>query len=84
MAKKKKIAVKTKKKPGDYISQYPLRYPWDLWFEEAAIGPIRLVKDKDFPCQVHSMGVQIRTAAISRGLTVRVLTHNDTISLEVL
>ena len=73
-----------KKKLADYMTEYPLRYPWNDWFKEATRKPVVLVKGIDFPCQVHSMGIQLRTAAAARELAVKVLTNDDTITLEVL
>jgi len=76
--------VAKKKKKHEHMAEYPLRYPWDEWFKKAAVAPIHLTKGTDFPCQVHSMGIQVRTAAAARGLAVKVLTNDDTITVEVL
>lgn len=48
----------------------PVRYPWDEWL--AYKRPYRLKRGKDFRCMTHSMSVQIRNAAIARGMRVSV------------
>jgi hypothetical protein len=53
-------------------------HPWDRWF----IKPrITLKRGRDFDCQPHSMGVQIRQAAKKRGLhfSVRIDEGNITV-----
>ena len=46
-----------------------IRYPWDRW-----LGKKRIVlrRGRDYRCQPHSMGVQVRNAAAARGVHVSV------------
>lgn len=53
-----------------------IRYPWDKWFEKSQFT---LQKGRDYSCQNHSMAVMIRTAANSRGLSVRLRTEREQI-----
>jgi len=68
----------------NHMTEYPLRYPWDDWFARASKRPIKLRRGEHFPCMIHSMGVQIRTAAAERGLRVKVLTADNILTVEVL
>ena len=51
------------------------RHPWDRWFKK---DQFTLAQGRDFDCMVHSMGVQVRSAAAARDLEVRVLIFNPT------
>ena len=55
-----------------------VRYPWDKWF---GWKRCKLVRGKDYHCQPHSMSVQIRNAAIQRGLRVKVEIDEGTITV---
>jgi hypothetical protein len=68
---------------NSYLNRYPLRYPWDQWFQKATKKPVKLVRGEHFPCQVHSMAVQVRTAASRRGLSVCVTIADDRVTLKV-
>ncbi len=59
------------------MSKKQKRHPWDRWFKK---DQFTLVQGRDFNCMVHSMGVQVRGAAAARGLYVRVLISNPTVS----
>lgn len=48
-------------------------YPWDDWFSRSKF---RVVEGRDFKCMPHSMMVQIRNAASSRGKSVSVRATN--------
>ena len=68
--------AKAKLKP---IPSQP-RYPWDKWFARRRTV---LRFGEDFRCQFHSMGIQIRAAAIKRGLHVSVFTDPGQITILV-
>lgn len=58
------------------------RHPWDEWFSSSGF---LLVRDRDYWCMPHSMGVQVRQAAERRGLNVSVqIDPEGTISVQVL
>ena len=46
-----------------------VKYPWNKWFQRKRF---RLIRGRDYHCMPHSMSVQIRNAAIQRGVRVRV------------
>lgn len=50
------------------------RYPWEKWFRRKEFT---LKRNVDYTCMPHSMTVQIRMAASSRGLSVSVFTDTD-------
>lgn len=44
-------------------------HPWDKWFQE---DKFTLVEGRDYTCMSHSMSVQIRNAAMIRGIRASV------------
>lgn len=60
--------------------QGSVRYPWDQWFKRRKF---RLVRHRQFNCQCHSMGVQVRNAAAKRGIRISINIDEDTDSLSV-
>lgn len=46
-----------------------LKYPWDQWFKKKRF---QLTEGDDFKCMPHSMLIQIRNAATSRGMSVSI------------
>ena len=59
------------------------RYPWDDWLRSARKRPLILVRGVHFVCQVHSMNVQIRAAAIKFGLRASVHINEERLTVEV-
>jgi hypothetical protein len=56
-----------------------LRYPWDTWLSKKRI---RLKRGRHYQCMTHSMGVQVRNAAIRRGIHVSVFIEEDGLVIE--
>jgi hypothetical protein len=56
------------------------RYPWDRWFSKSKL---RLVRGKHFYCQPHSMGVQLRVAAMHRGVAVSIRIQEDVLLVTI-
>ena len=54
------------------------RHPWKAWFKRKKFT---LTRGVDFNCQVHSMGVQIRQAAVRFDISVAVFIDEDTITV---
>lgn len=52
-------------------------YPWDRWFARRKT----VLQRSDYRCEPHSMGVQIRAAAMKRKLRVRVLIEGGMITI---
>lgn len=50
------------------------RYPWEKWFMRKEFT---LRRGIDYTCMPHSMAVQIRMAASSRGLSISVYTDTE-------
>lgn len=57
-----------------------VRYPWDRWLSKRRTT---LRRGRDFQCQLHSMGVQMRNAALLRGIPVSVHLKDDVLVVEV-
>ena len=57
-----------------------VHYPWEKWF---AKNRFILFRGKQYNCQPHSMGVQIRNAAAKRNLSVSVYIDGDKITCDV-
>ena len=55
------------------------QHPWDRWFRKRRF---RLLRGRDYTCMTHCMSVQVRAAAIKRGLRASVMV-NDMLSLSV-
>jgi hypothetical protein len=55
-----------------------IKYPWDKWFSKPSF---KLVSGQDFTCMIHSMIVQIRNVASSRGESVSIKVDGDTITV---
>ena len=79
--KKKKSMVRQSHAP--HLDEYPMTYPWDLWFERASRKSISLRRGMDYLCQPHSMSVMTRGAAARRGLLVSVGIQGDTLTISV-
>jgi hypothetical protein len=56
------------------------RYPWDKWFAKSKFV---LTKGVDFNCMAHSMIVQLRNVAASRGVSVSVRSEGNILSVTV-
>ena len=59
------------------------RYPWELWFHAARRRPMVLIRGVHYLCQPHSMNVQVRTAALRRGLKATVHIDEGRLTVEV-
>lgn len=51
-----------------------IQHPWDTWFQEKHFT---LVQGKHFDCMLHSMMVQLRSAAKKRKLLISVYIDAD-------
>lgn len=56
------------------------RYPWDKWFNQKVF---ELKQGRDFDCMPHSMIVQIRQVASSRGVRVLIKTRDNMLIVSV-
>lgn len=56
------------------------RYPWEKWLAKTKFT---LTRHKQFDCQCHSMGVQVRNAAKAAGVKVSIAMDEDSDSLVV-
>lgn len=56
------------------------RYPWDKWFSRKTFT---LIQGRDFDCQVQTMTVQIRNAAIRRGKVARLRVKEPVIKVTI-
>jgi hypothetical protein len=61
-------------------SKYGRRYPWDRWF---ARGRFTIMQGHDFNGRLDTMAVQVRAAALARGLRVQVIIDEADASLAV-
>ena len=59
----------------------PKDRPWDRWFGQ---GSFTLVRHRHFDCQVLSMAIQIRGAAVRRGVRASLHIDDNTIKVRVL
>lgn len=57
-----------------------VRYPWEEWFKK---GTFTLKRFRDYDCQPFSMTMMVRMNAKKEGIKVRTVTHDDTITVEV-
>ena len=44
-------------------------YPWDLWFQ---LDNFVLMRGRDYNCSSFSFGQQVRNAAVSRGIRIKI------------
>lgn len=56
------------------------KHPWDKWFSK---DKFVLTRGRHFHCMTHSMVVQIRTVASSRGLSTVIQSDGDKITVFV-
>jgi hypothetical protein len=61
-------------------SNAPVFYPWDKWFAKKSF---KLEPGKDFHCKPHSMLVQVRNVASSRGVSVSTKVRKGIITVTV-
>ena len=59
-------------------------YPFDDWFLACARGAVVLRRGRDYACQTHGMAQQVRQAAFTRGITLRIEIDGDTIRVNAL
>jgi len=72
------------KKKAKYLTEYPLRYPWDEWFRQVKTKRgLTITQGTDFPCQVHSMSVQFRTMASARDVSVSISISGNTLTVNI-
>jgi hypothetical protein len=53
-----------------------VRYPWDRWFRQRKF---RLTRGREYRGMTHAMSVQVRSAAIKRGLRASVRVEEDSL-----
>lgn len=56
------------------------RHPWDTWFRRNSFS---LRKGKHYQCMTHCMMIQLRAAAIKRGLRASVRQSDDALHVHI-